>query len=410
MASSHSTILGGSNAARLLACPASYLETQRAPLRDTSSEYADEGTFLHTVITHFVLKKITPQAAREWDWARLAKFELSDEQREALATALEQLEMLKEKYAGAKPWKIVALEKLLPLPGVLGAFGSVDLVLANDVCVLVLDWKFGQGVPVFAVYDLPNGEQTINPQVVFYACAARGHGKFKRYFKGRRIVLAIVQPRLVPPSSHVETDDEELDGFLKAFENAVIEALDRNAYRERGEHCRFASCKATCPYWTGPLIDMMAINPSAAALEASVIDEPTEYGAFLSKAMDLAETAEVWATEVRRQAHVFLEDGGLIRDWKLVPKRGTRQWVDDEGNTVAALRGIGALDTDIYTQPELRSVAGVEKALKPKKITMPTTLYQTVSSGTTIARSDDQRPESTHATVLVEFRQALKAL
>jgi hypothetical protein len=280
-------------------------------------------------------------------------------------------------------------------------------VLHNDTTVIVLDWKFGGGVPVYAIYRLPDGTETMNAQIAFYACCARAG--LPKAFKGRRIIGAVVQPRLEPTYTQVETDDAELDDFLVAFAGAVTEALGRKAHRERGDHCRFASCKVTCPLWTGPALDLAVLNPTMAAMRASAGGGRNEFGAFLSKALHLSELVEMWATEVRRQAHVFLEDGGQIRDWKLVAKRATRQWIDDKAVS-PALTALGAEPSDIYTMPELKSVKQAEDALKKKKIKLPSELYHSVSTGTTIARSDDPRMGTDHAVAIPEFKAALKAL
>jgi hypothetical protein len=228
-------------------------------------------------------------------------------------------------------------------------------------------------------------------------------------FKDKLIVLAIIQPRLDPPLTSVETTHDELDQFEAAFRDSVVEALGRNPRMARGDHCRFATCKATCPLWTGAVLDLAAIDPVRAAVRASLAKEPTHYENYLSKSLAAIEYFETWAVEVRRQAHVYMEDGGLVPDWKLVPKRATRKWIDPEV-AFTSLVAEGAVPAEILTEPELRSVAQVEKALKPRRIAIPEDLYNQVSSGTTIAHVDDARTEVTHASVAVELRQALKAL
>jgi hypothetical protein len=295
MPGTHSAILGGSTAQRLLACPASYLEAQKSPINDVSSSYADEGTMLHEVVSWCVKHK--KQAA---DYlVKHTDGTLTDEQADAVDDALFALTDLQQKY--------------------------------------------------------------------------------------------------------------ELDGFVHAFGGAVLEALSRDAHRERGEHCRFAPCKSTCKLWVGPVVDLSILLPTKPALQQSVDPRGNPYGKYLSQAMDLVEMAETWAVEIRRQAHVYLEDGGEVANWKLVPKRATRQWKEPK-EVPALLRTAGALDEDIFTKPELKSVKQVEDSLKPKKIALPAELYQSISSGTTIAHSDDARPESTHGKVIENVRKALKAL
>jgi soluble cytochrome b562 len=390
--------MGGSNAARILSCPASYAEQLKSPQTDVSSVYAEEGTLLHNVIASMVDGPIVNVAD--------ALTMITDAQMDVVKLALKTLNDLKKLYGGK--FRVVGVEETLPLPGVTGAFGSVDLVLANASTVIVLDWKFGAGIPVKALYrDEVAGDQ-VNPQLAFYAVAARA--KHKRRFRNRQIVLAIIQPRMPEPLDFVVTDDNELDEFQNSFQFAYLEALGKNARRAKGEHCRFASCKATCPLWTGPLLDLAVINPTKAALQASQGNgAATDYGKFLSRALLLADLAETWAAEIRKQGHVFLEDGGSIPDWKLVPKRGMRKWADEE-TTPAELAALGAGEEDIWTEPTLRSVAQAEKALKAKGIALPEDTWMLVSSGTTIAPAGDPRPESTHGQVITDFMLALKAL
>jgi hypothetical protein len=275
--------------------------------------------------------------------------------------------------------------------------------------VIIVDWKFGAGVAVKAAYPTDdNGGEQVNPQLMFYAICARA--AFRAKFRKKKIVLAIIQPRFPEPLDLVEVTDEELDEFHQAFQHAFVQALSRGARRERGEHCRFAACKATCPLWVGPVVELSVLDPRRAAMEASLQPiEATEYGNYMSAALDMATLAETWAEEIRKQGHVFLQDGGVIPFWKLVPKRGLRKWAD-EAATPEALDALGASYEDQFTEPELRSVAQVEKALKARGKTLPEDMWMLVSSGTTIARSDDPRPESTHGQVIENARNALKRL
>ena len=61
-----------------------------------------------------------------------------------------------DEYGGG--FRTVANELRVRFPGVPGAFGTADLLIANKKFVILVDWKFGQGVPVKAVY---NDEQAI---------------------------------------------------------------------------------------------------------------------------------------------------------------------------------------------------------------------------------------------------------
>jgi hypothetical protein len=329
---------------------------------------------------------------------------ISGAQLEVLERALTELLALKNRYG--RGFRTIAVEETLPLPGVTGAFGSVDLVLANKTTVLVVDWKFGSGVPVKALYeDEINGDQ-LNPQLAFYTAAARH--RHPKLFKDRTIVCAIIQPRLDPPMSFTETNHLELDDFLFAFQEAYVEALGRDPHRERGSWCRFAPCKATCSLWVGPVLDLALIDPVKAALRESVTPA-TDYGAYLSRALHLAALAEGWADEIRKQAHSYLEGGGGVPAWKLVPKRATRKWLNED-EAVATLLAGGADVDDVLGDRPVLSVAQMEKSLKKLGMEVPSELYHAVSSGTTIAPDGDPRPNASHGEVAAELRKALSAL
>jgi hypothetical protein len=376
-------------------CPASYQEQLKSPIVDVESEYAAEGTVLHTAIAACISGKIRPQALLGKVFSDI---EIDADRVAVLDKALAELDKLKQQYGGG--FRILALERTLPLPGVNGAFGSVDLILVNKTTVLVIDWKFGAGVTVKAVYRDKDGEY-LNPQAAFYTSAARA--AHVRKFRGKQIVTAIVQPRLDPPVSYAETDDDELDAFLASFQAAFVEALGRNPHRERGDHCRFALCRSTCPLWVGPVFELADIDPTA----IRPAKRPADYGVFLSRALTMAAVAENWIDEVRKQSHLYLEDGGIVPDWRLVQKRATRKWLDPDA-VPEALYALGADDNDVYTEPELRSVAQVETRLKKRKVELPGKLFHAVSSGTTIAPADDPRPNVARGEMITELRQALK--
>ena len=399
--STHSAILGGSNAARLFACPASYAEQLKNPVGDVESVYAAEGTALHQAIAFCMENGCSPEAIIDQN---LSNHTLTPELIEVLSKARAMLKRLQLQFGVG--WRVVTVENILEFPGITGAFGGVDLVLSNGQFVIVVDWKFGQGIPVYALTH-GDGYDEVNAQLMFYGIAARA--AYKNRFKNKRVILAIIQPRVRDDADWVEVDHDEMDGFQAAFEAAYLEALGKNPHRERGDHCRFATCKTTCPLWTAPVFDLAVIDPHAAALKASADGNVSDYGNFLSRSLQLSEFVETWITEIRRQAHLHLEDGGQVPGYKLVPKRGTRQWIDPE-TVPAELYNLGLDDEDMFTEPQLKSPAQMEKAAKQHGVEVPDELFHKVSSGTTIAPLDDKRPAADRGRVIEDLRIALKAL
>jgi hypothetical protein len=261
--SKHSAIVGGSTAGRLLNCPASLAAIRALPTSaDQPSEYAEEGTAMHAVMDYLMIQRAHGATSLNIS-ASLGKVfhdrPLTNEHLDTMIRpALEQLAQLEEDHAESDPFEVVGVEQRVTFPGVPGAFGTVDLILRNSRFAILADWKFGQGVGVQAEY--PDGEGTIvNPQLMYYAAAALKTRP--RLFAGRRIIVAIVQPRSAQPLSHTEITRHEIKNFVQDMHNSVLAAVDRDPPMRKGEHCRWAPCKVNCPLWTGPLLDLAALRP-----------------------------------------------------------------------------------------------------------------------------------------------------
>jgi hypothetical protein len=110
---------------------------------------------------------------------------------------------------------------------------------------------------------------------------------------------------------------------------------------------------------------------------------PDQIGACLQRADDL----ESYIKDVRDLAYQILEKGGKVPGYKLVPKRATRQWIND-ADAEKALKDLG-IDP---MKSEVVSPAQAEKLLKKSKLTLPDNLVKSVSSGNTIAPESDPRP------------------
>jgi hypothetical protein len=117
--------------------------------------------------------------------------------------------------------------------------------------------------------------------------------------------------------------------------------------------------------------------------QVEAIDVQT-LGSYLAN----ADILEDWIKDLRALAHQILDSGAPVPGYKLVAKRGTRQWVD-EAQAHIELRKLGI---EPHKEPELVSPAQAEKELKKRKMTLPDDLVVSVSSGTTLASADDPRP------------------
>jgi len=354
----HSKIVGGSTAKRVMNCPGSVALVQKMPLQP-SNKYADEGTLLHNVIAEVVMSDKHPE---EWLGTtyndQVLTLDLIDNKLVPALAALDQIDPNKEMEIAAETR--VGFGDLLP-----GVFGSTDLIGRIGKRAVVLDWKFGDGVAV----DVEE-----NPQLMFYAAAAMRTEEAKWAFDGvDEIEMVIVQP---PAVKRWVTTPTRIAQFEKDLVKAVKLAQQPDAELKVGDHCRWCAAKPICPQMTGAV-------DRALKTQIESIDVQT-LGAYLAN----ADILEDWIKDLRALAHQILDSGAPVPGYKLVAKRGTRQWVNDD-KAEAALIKFAIVP---YKEPELISPAQAEKELKKSKLTLPDDLVVSVSSGTTLAVESDPRP------------------
>ena len=355
----HSTVVGGSTAKRVIACPGSVALCNQMPPRP-SSKYADEGTLLHNVIADILDGKQTVKGAlgTKYEEQTLTQ-ELIDEKLIPALKALDKIDPdnLMEYVVESK----VGFGDFIP-----NVFGSTDFLGRIGNKAIVLDWKFGDGVKV---------EVEENPQLLFYAAAAMRTKEVSWVFEGvDEIEMVIVQP---PNISRWVTTPARVKAFEQTLAMAVKQAQTDNAPLAIGEHCRWCAAKPICPLMTGAVdrIRQTAINNLPAE----------QIGVYLQQ----ADIVEQWISDLRALAFEMLEAGVAVPGYKLVAKRATRQWVDESEAKAALLKDLPESEV---MESSLISPAKAEKALKKVQKTIPEGLVVAISSGSTLAAESDPRP------------------
>lgn len=356
----HSDIVGGSTAKRVINCPGSVDLVRQMPPRP-SSEYADAGTLLHNTIADILDRNSKPSdyLGHKYNNITLTPDLLADKLVPALQ-ALEEIDPNKEIEYMVET--IVGFGDLLP-----GVFGSADFIGRKGNRAIMLDWKFGDGVAV---------EVEDNPQLLFYAAAAMHTPAAAWAFDGvDEVECIIVQP---PYTKRWVTTPQRIQAFELELLAAVKEAQRPNAKLQAGDHCRWCAAKPICPLMTGAV--ERALKTSLVGLDAEQI------GVFLSNAALL----EQWIADLRATAHTMMDNNISVPGWKLVPKRATRQWVD-ESKAAAAIEALGVAKEELM-ETSMLSPAKVEKVLKKHKLALPEGVVVSVSSGNTLAPASDPRP------------------
>jgi hypothetical protein len=414
----HSTVIGGSTADRLLNCPGSFQLLQRIPdQEEVPSEYARYGSSMHAAMDRVIdlYGEDEPFGAKE-DMIGLARDQIGTvcldrvlEQHhldDSIIPAIDTLYDLMDQYGGG--FKPIANELKVKFPGVPGAFGTADLLIANKKFVVLIDWKFGVGVPVRAVYQEPEGDR-VNPQLLFYFAGAME--ELPSLFEKRRYAVAIIQPRTTEALTHTVITRTEVDMFIEDVDLAIISALGKNPPLKAGDHCRWCPGRPICPMHTGPLFELVDLDLAPAQLRASEVNDgnAAAYGEFLAKAKYLADMAADYKKQVDEAIHSYLENGGTVPGWKLKLKTKLRQWIDEDivNNELTRL-GFGQ---DEIWQHKLQTFAVADKVAKRLGKKIPDHLrVAPPTDETVIAPDSDPAPAIDRKGAADELMNALKQL
>lgn len=356
----HSQIVGGSTAKRVMNCPGSVALCAKMPPQP-SSKYANEGTLLHNIIAEVLEhdKKPIEFLGTTYEDITFTKDLLEDK----LYPALDLLNVVDPNCE-----MDIAVETRVGFGDFLpDVYGSTDLLGRIGQRAIVLDWKFGDGVAV---------EAEENPQLMFYAAAAMRTPEVQWVFEGAtEIECIIVQP---PELKRWVTTPERVKKFEQELKLAVKLAQSADAPLKIGDHCRWCVAKPTCPLMTG------AVDRAVhAQLDILNVEQISGY-------LRQADMLEQWITDLRALAHRILETGKPLPGYKLVAKRATRQWVDDDAALVAMLND-GIPEDELLTS-KIISPAQAEKVLKKHGKQLPADQVVAVSTGSTLAPESDPRP------------------
>jgi hypothetical protein len=171
------------------------------------------------------------------------------------------------------------------------------------------------------------------------------------------------------------TDLARVDAFEKELAAAVKIAMRPDAPLASGDHCKWCAAKPVCPVMTGAVDRALK-----AKLEALPVEQIAHY-------LEQAPLIEGFIKDLQQLAHGLLEEGQKVPGWKLVNKRATRQWTnEDKASKFMEDNGI------IVHDLKFKSPAAVEKELKKAKMQLPADLVVAVSTGSTLAPENDPRP------------------
>ena len=369
---------GGSTIRRTLNCPAWRKLADTMP-PSPSSSFADEGTLLHNCAEEYYKEPAKGMLrllveGRNYNGAVLTQELLQEKLKPAIEAVYTQLDSIG--IAGKDTPDSYVCEPFVELtPDKAG--GSIDMLAVSDdkKTVMVLDYKFG----------FNQVEVEANDQLMFYAlCADLDPLTAPMFEQAETLRLVIVQPKADGPTESVyECPIDSLD----AFETRVIDAIELCEASDgtdtcAGDWCKYCPAEAICPSKTGAASEALKLDP---------MHLPT-----LAQALDFCDQLEPWIKAARKLGHDQAEQGVKIEGRKLVAKRARRVYTDQEAVEKYVRLSKRILKADAY-DITLKTPAKLEKVFIEKEVDYSALdLYiESRSSGTTLAKASDKRPEAT---------------
>jgi hypothetical protein len=368
-------LLSPSGAKRWLSCgPSARLESK---LPDRSSSYADEGTFAHWLsidveIAYAVGKLSKRQYETELTVAKTRKYyslSLHEYCRDFKSYVIEQYNRLR----AIDRHTVIFLETELDLTKYIPeGFGTADIIIIGAGTIILIDLKFGQGVPV---------ESEENDQLKTYGLGAIT--MYEVFFDIDIVELHIFQPRIDNTSSWVTSAESLLQWGEDVLRPGAKAAFKGRGDFTPGEHCQFCRVRPTCS-----ALRKFVLTTAKYEQEPGTIS-PEQMSEILLKE-DIIKGWLNAATEFAlKQA---LENGMKWPEHKLV--EGTsKRIIKDEEKAVKILQGQGLAKSE-YTRTSLLPMGDLEKLIGKKKFAevMGPVIYKPKGKPTLVHISD-KRPE-----------------
>ena len=412
----HSSLVGGSTAARRIGCQRSYaleqyvIENSGGEI-DKGSIYAQEGTVLHEIMAIALehdkeprdMLPFTFETDKDGGWEFTVDEGLWEDKGEPALRAFDTFVAEQEERLG-EPMRFL-IETSVQFPGIEGAFGTSDIIARCGNEIFVLDWKFGRGV-------VPAEE---NKQLMFYACGAlntaRSFFEHMNLTHETPITMAIIQPMRPGVIDTWRTDLLRLHQFEVELHGAIqaIQSEGMDAPIKEGPWCTFAKCKVVCPLHIGAARKLADSFDKLKAASEGKAKTKADMPAMYAEMLDLVDMVEDWCKEVRDQAHSSATSGAEIPGWVLEKgRKGPRKWAIDEQEVINTFTGQGFdLDEDTVAPRKVLTLPQLEKILKRQDKAIPDAFVtQSEPTTTRLVRAENAteivEPTAKRATALAE--------
>lgn len=375
----HAT-LGASTSARWMACPGSIrmIDSLDLPAGSGETEFAREGTAAHALAERCIANSTEPHQLLG---VQLGGVEVTEEMADFVSIFVDYCRHLAQTATESFSEQRFSLAKLNPPEAM---FGTADFVAYDKATrtLHVVDLKYGRGVLV---------EVKENEQLRYYALGAA-----LLLDDGTRAIetveMTIVQPRAAHPDGIIRSEKISVVDLIE-WSNDLLAAAratqNPNAPLAAGEHCRFCPAGAVCP-------ERKKQAQAIAQVEFETLPEvvppapETMPPQMVAEVIEKLPMLEDWIASVRQFAQNKLERGESVPGLKLVAKRATRKWKDEDA-VRAELAARGFVSDEIETR-KIKSPAQIEKVAGKKNAEAWLGLHvEKVSSGYNVVPESDPR-------------------
>ena len=358
--------LGPSRWDRFVRCPGSV--RAEAQFSDRSGYEAAEGTAFHWLMAQCLRLGFDPEDFLG-ETLQVGEFEIEFDS-EMCRHGRPGLDWIAGLMEGEPGWELFVEVRVDISPWTRpGEFGTSDVVLIHreNREILVWDWKYGRGEPVY-----PDESWQLKAYALGAWHTLARHTLARDALTGQKpatvkVTLHIEQPRYPGAGGSIETT---LGGLLEAGTYVIgrsAMALGADAPREPGEkQCKYCRAAPTCgafAEWNLEMLgkdfdDLDAEKPSLALGRAE--DVTPERRSTILRARPLIEK---WLNALHASAYRDAELGSPVPGMKLVEgRRPPRKYAGDRMDEIETVL-VDELDAAAWTEPKLISPAQAEKAL-----------------------------------------------
>jgi len=356
--------LSPSAAERWMVCPGSVVLSEGMPER--TSAFAEEGTEAHALAERL----LTESELRASDDPKMVEY---------VSIYVDHVLNLADPPSG-EPTKLHIEQRVKVNDEV---YGTADAVVWQPVQkhLHVCDLKYGAGVAV---------EVHGNLQLKIYALATL----LTFGYPAEQVTATIVQPRCPHSDGPVRSITFDVVDLID-FHADLIDAVGRVqlarvvnditphlAPSEKG--CRWCLASPKCP----------KLKSKAQELAKRVFAKDAPYNAAeLAETLDYLPILEGWIKNTREFAYEVAEKGDELPGYKLVEKRATRKWCDEDTPWRVLPKIFERLQIDEdWTETKLKSPATIEKLLPKEARELLDDITVKESSGHTLVHESDKRP------------------